>query len=246
MSKFADIKIGELIESKTNPRFGIEIGELAKSIEAVGILEPLVVRKVTAGYEVIAGHRRLAAAKALKLASLPCAVRADKGDIQHLHLAENFNRADLTPAETGLAVWNALAAKKMKQKDLAAALGKPESTITKYKTIGQALNKFAHPQADEDVWYPETAKMCGITDSEKAYNYARELLGLDKKETARTKKKQQMQLVPPTLDELLQALFERSGAVGAIEKLSATKDGKGFDVNLCFNSEAEAIKFFNV
>lgn len=102
--QFALVKIGELQPSKNNPRKNFDVAklaELAESIKAQGILQPLLVRPVSAGAkQVVAGERRLRAAKIAGLAEVPCIIR-DLTDTQAEEAmnVENLQRDDLTPIE---------------------------------------------------------------------------------------------------------------------------------------------------
>src|SRR5262245_28356191 len=74
--------------------------ELAGSIRQVGILQPILVRKSGRGYELIAGERRLRAAKLAGLKDIPVVVRPTT-DLEQLEIAlvENLQRQDLNPIE---------------------------------------------------------------------------------------------------------------------------------------------------
>src|SRR3990170_4598749 len=74
--------------------------ELAESIREHGILEPLVIAKTPAGYQIIAGERRWRAAKLAGLTKLPCVVRetSPQGMLE-MALVENVQRVDLNPIE---------------------------------------------------------------------------------------------------------------------------------------------------
>ena len=77
---------------------GVE--DLVMSIKQVGIIEPLVVKKVNGRYEVIAGHRRLYASRLAKLADVPCYVRvANDEQTEMLKIHENLYREDIRPAD---------------------------------------------------------------------------------------------------------------------------------------------------
>jgi ParB family chromosome partitioning protein len=95
------IALSKLRESPTNPRkmFG-DLTELADSISAQGVLQPLVARKVDGELELVFGHRRLRAAKQAGLKEVPVIVR-DMTDVEVLEaqLAENLARADVHPLE---------------------------------------------------------------------------------------------------------------------------------------------------
>jgi len=83
-------------------RFDAEpLGELAESIRLHGVLQPVLVRKLTDGYELIAGERRWRAARLAGLTALPAVVRSDTGNDEQLVLGliENLQRADLDPIE---------------------------------------------------------------------------------------------------------------------------------------------------
>ncbi|HEY2088538.1 MAG TPA: ParB/RepB/Spo0J family partition protein [Mycobacterium sp.] len=102
---FQEIEIGLIHAHKSNPRHDLgSVTELAASIKAQGLIEPLIVAPSgdDFGYVLIAGHRRLEAGRKAKLTILPCIVRADlTGDAEQLEamLVENLQRTNLTAVE---------------------------------------------------------------------------------------------------------------------------------------------------
>jgi ParB family chromosome partitioning protein len=95
------IAIDQVRPSARNPRHRLEgLDELADSLRAYGLLQPVVVRRVEGGHELIAGHRRVAAARQLGWAEIAAVVR-DETDNQAylLTLTENLQREDLSPKE---------------------------------------------------------------------------------------------------------------------------------------------------
>lgn len=81
-----------------------DLEELALSIGELGVLQALVVRQVKDGWEVVAGRRRLAAARIAGLSSVPCLLRTLTADeAADVALAENIHRRALSPIEEGLA-----------------------------------------------------------------------------------------------------------------------------------------------
>ncbi|MGZ8566900.1 MAG: ParB/RepB/Spo0J family partition protein [Actinomycetota bacterium] len=106
------------------------IGSLAASIREVGILQPIVVRKAGAGYELIAGERRLRAAKLAGLATIPVVIRdTDDADTLREALIENIHREDLGPIELAEAFRELLEELGLKQEELADRVGVSRSHI---------------------------------------------------------------------------------------------------------------------
>lgn len=104
--------------------------ELKVSILAHGILEPLIVRTVTGGYELIAGERRYRAAQQLEFHTVPCVVRElDDKEAKEVRLLENLQRQDLSPIEEASAIKEILA-DGLTQQELAKKLGKSQTWIS--------------------------------------------------------------------------------------------------------------------
>jgi ParB family transcriptional regulator, chromosome partitioning protein len=105
--------------------------ELAASIRANGIIQPLIVRRVGDGYQIVAGERRWRAAKLAGLAEVPVIVQ-DIADPQMLELAliENIQREDLNPIETAQA-YNRLGRDLgLSQEEIGRRTGKDRTSIT--------------------------------------------------------------------------------------------------------------------
>jgi ParB family transcriptional regulator, chromosome partitioning protein len=104
--------------------------ELAASIREVGILQPIVVRKAGAGFELVAGERRLRAARLAGLATVPVVLRdSDDSDLLREALIENIHREDLGPIELAEAFRQLLEELGLKQEDLADRVGVSRSHI---------------------------------------------------------------------------------------------------------------------
>jgi len=127
------IQISDIIPNRQQPRaiFNDEkIFELAESIKEHGIIQPIVVRQVGTGYEIIAGERRFRATKSLKLETIPAIVR-DYDDVTTASVAiiENIQREDLTSIEEALAYKQLMSLHGTTQAELANQVGKSQSTI---------------------------------------------------------------------------------------------------------------------
>jgi ParB family chromosome partitioning protein len=111
------------------PEAGIK--ELAASIREVGILQPLVVRSTSEGFELIAGERRLRAAKEAGLDRVPVLIRqAGENESMELALVENLQREDLNPLETAAAYQTLMDGFGLSKEQLANRLGKSRAAVT--------------------------------------------------------------------------------------------------------------------
>ncbi len=108
-----------------------DVSDLAASIRRIGIIVPLVVVAAGDGFSLVAGHRRLAAARCLALHSVPCLVRDQtKADAKEVSFAENLFRADLTPIEVAAGIKDVLDQKTMTVDELAAAVHHSKHWVT--------------------------------------------------------------------------------------------------------------------
>lgn len=100
------VPVASIRDSGRNPRAQLPaIDELADSLREHGPLQPIVVRRLASGYELIAGHRRLQAAKVLGWTDIAAVVREETADqAYNLTLVENLQREDLTPKEEASAL----------------------------------------------------------------------------------------------------------------------------------------------
>ncbi|WP_141430689.1 ParB/RepB/Spo0J family partition protein [Bacillus sp. 03113] len=106
------------------------IEELKLSILEHGILQPLIVRKSIKGFEIVAGERRLRAAKEANLEKVPAVVRDfSEQKMMELALLENLQREDLTPIEEGGAYQLLMEKLDLTQEELAKRLGKSRPHI---------------------------------------------------------------------------------------------------------------------
>ena len=107
-----------------------ELEELADSIRSLGILQPLTVRRREGQWELVAGERRLRAAKLAGLEQVPClSVQVDSQSSSLLALVENLQRRDLDFWEEALALRQLMDTYHISQEETARRLGKSQSAI---------------------------------------------------------------------------------------------------------------------
>ena len=110
---------------------GAAVPELAESIAAAGIIEPLVVRQADDGtYEVVAGERRLLAARSLQLREVPRIVtECTKNEALMISLTENVQRTDLNPMEKAYGLSRLLEDFALTQEEIGWRIGMSQSAI---------------------------------------------------------------------------------------------------------------------
>jgi ParB family chromosome partitioning protein len=128
-----EIPVEAVAPNPRQPRTTFEddaLEALAMSIREVGVLQPIVVRKAGNGFELIAGERRLRAAKLAGLATVPAVIReSDDAESLREALIENIHREDLNPIELAEAFRELLEELGLKQETLAERLGMSRSHI---------------------------------------------------------------------------------------------------------------------
>lgn len=131
-----EVDIDQLAPNRYQPRAHADdagIDDLARSIKANGLIQPIVVRQAGGGYQIIAGERRWLAARRAGLRKVPVTVREvpDGQDRKLLEwaLIENIQREDLNPIEEALAYKQLGDDFTLTQEEIAAAVGKDRSTV---------------------------------------------------------------------------------------------------------------------
>jgi ParB family transcriptional regulator, chromosome partitioning protein len=131
-----DVDIDLLRPNKFQPRTSMDEGkidELARSIRANGMIQPIVVRKVDGGFEIVAGERRWRASQRAGLLKVPVVVRDIPEDrMLAAALIENIQREDLNPIEEAHAYRRLADEYHLTQEQIAEAVSKDRSSIANY------------------------------------------------------------------------------------------------------------------
>ncbi len=163
-----EIPLAELESNPHQPRRHFEPGaleELAATIRTHGVLTPVVVRRAAHGYQIVAGERRVRAARLAGLTRIPAIVKeASNAQALEMALVENLQREDLNPLEAAEAYRRLVEEFGLTQEQVAGRLGRDRSSVT------NALRLLRLPRRlREDL-------AAGILSE----GHARALLGLDK------------------------------------------------------------------
>lgn len=131
-SRIVEIALEKIVPNRFQPRkvFNDDISELAESIRAHGVLQPITVRPLGEKFEIIMGERRFRACEKLGMRVIPAMI-VEMSDQESMEVAliENLQRQDLSPIEEALSYKRILDTGTLTQEQLATRLGKNQSTI---------------------------------------------------------------------------------------------------------------------
>jgi ParB family chromosome partitioning protein len=214
--KFEELPVSAIRPNSRQPRNSFPeagIKELAASIREVGILQPLVVRSTPAGFELIAGERRLRAAREAGLERVPVLIRqAGENESMELALVENLQRENLSPLETAAAYQALMDGFGLSKDQLARRLGKSRAAVTNTLRL---------------VHLPKDIRSL-LGDGRISEGHARAMLGLENEEqmTELALKVAEEKLSVRKTEELVREMLADPGASSrtAAERRATTPD----------------------
>jgi ParB family chromosome partitioning protein len=165
-----EVDIDALSANSQQPRLQMDdakLEDLARSIKANGIIQPILVRRVDDNYRIIAGERRWRAARKAGLTKVPVVIRdaVPGGDKELLELAliENLQRENLNPIDEAIAYQKLSDEHGLTQEEVAAAVGKDRSSVANYMRL---------LKLDEEV-------RAHVASGQLTMGHARALLGIE-------------------------------------------------------------------
>jgi ParB family chromosome partitioning protein len=177
--KFEELPTSAIRPSTRQPRRSFPeagIQELAASIREVGILQPLVVRSTEGGFELIAGERRLRAAKEAGLDRVPVLIRqAGDNESMELALVENLQREDLNPLETAAAYQALMEGFGLTKEQLAHRLGKSRAAVTNTLRLAQLPDRIRSLLADGKLTEGHARALLGLETEEQMAQLAQRI-----------------------------------------------------------------------
>lgn len=164
-----EIPLAEIVPNPHQPRKTIKeatIAELAASIRSTGLIQPLVVRKVTDGYQLIAGERRWRAAKLAGLTMVPVVVKdVDSFTQAQMALVENIQREDLNPIERAQGYRTLIDQLGLTQAELAGRLGEDRSSIANFLRLLDLTEPVRIMVRDGQLSVGHAKLLAGIADT---------------------------------------------------------------------------------
>jgi ParB family chromosome partitioning protein len=256
--EFLWVSVDQIRPNPEQPRSRFDdqsLQELAASIEEVGVLQPVVLRRDEDGYVLVAGERRWRAAKKAGMESLPAVVRGSSGDSALVEaLVENVQRQDLTPLEEAHAYKQLLEDYGMKQEEVAKRVGKARPAVSNTLRLLQLPGPIQAMVDSGSLNAGHARALLGLDDERFALYLAdkaaaegwsvrqvEEAVKARKPEEKKTRRPRVTEIRPVEIVELEQRLTDRLGARVKINY----RNQKG-KIEIRFGSVAELERIYRV
>jgi ParB family chromosome partitioning protein len=175
-----DVDTDRLRPNRFQPRTQMDeakIDELARSIRANGIIQPIVVRKAPDGYEIVAGERRWRASQRAGLLKVPVVVREIPEDrLLAVALIENIQREDLNPMEEAHAYRRLADEFQLTQEQIAEAVGKDRSSVANYVRLLKLPHEIRENVASGALSMGHARAILGLTDEGAQLRVSRDVV----------------------------------------------------------------------
>ncbi len=175
-----NIEIGNVVPSPRQPRTRFpkeSLHELAESIKAQGIIEPILTRMRDGKYELIAGERRLRAAKMAGITAIPAIVK-DFTDEQALEISliENLQREDLNAMDEAEGYSRLASEFGLTQEDIAGRVGKDRSTVTNMIRLLSLPKQIKDSLRKEEITVGHARPLLAVEEADKQLHFWREIV----------------------------------------------------------------------
>ncbi|MNO66223.1 putative chromosome-partitioning protein ParB [compost metagenome] len=242
--KVVEIPLSQLRANPYQPRKTFDeeaIKELAESIRQHGVIQPIIVRSVLKGYEIIAGERRFRASQYCGNTSIPAVVRTfSDQQVMEIALIENLQRENLNAMEVAVAYQGLMDQFQLTQEELSLKVGKSRSHIANFlrllslpeevkEYVSRGTLSMGHARALVGLKHADTIKQLAEQCIEHEWSVrdlenAVQQLDRKKQEKAKTTNKKR----DPYIDEVEHSLRERYKTT---VKIKAAKDKGKIEIN---------------
>tara|TARA_B100000575_G_C23114410_1_gene644069 strand:- start:105 stop:938 length:834 start_codon:yes stop_codon:yes gene_type:complete len=220
------VNISQIIPNKSQPRKDFkkeEIEELASSIKAQGLLQPIILRQISENsYEIIAGERRWRASQLAGLHEIDCVVKdMDESQVFEAALIENIQREDLNIIEEALAYKKLINIKKITNDKLASILSKSSSHISNTIRLLDLEDDIQKMVIDGKLSMGHARTLIGVPDAiDKANEIINKKLSVREAEKITSKYKKQKNIKKqkdPNITDLEKELSDKIGLKTSIQ-----------------------------
>lgn len=253
-----DVDVDQITPAATQPRSIFredKLEELAQSIKANGIIQPIVVRRVEDRFEIIAGERRWRAAQKAGLRKIPCIVREVPADnVLELSLIENLQREELNPIEEANAYRRLIERFQLTQDDIAKRIGKDRSSITNCLRLLKLPKEIQTLVEEDQLSMGHARALLSLGSSERQKSIANEILKNELSVRATeslVKKLQEPKSKPPSLTpanpekaNIVAAELKLKKRLGAPVRIRFSRQGGVIEIK--FSSGADLSRIFDL
>ncbi|MCM3493925.1 MULTISPECIES: ParB/RepB/Spo0J family partition protein [Paenibacillus] len=252
--KVVEIPLTQLRANPYQPRktFNDEaIQELAESIRQHGVIQPIIVRSVLKGYEIIAGERRFRASQYCGKATIPAVVRSfSDQQVMEIALIENLQRENLNAMEIAVAYQGLMEQFSLTQEELSLKVGKSRSHIANFlrllslpeevkENVSRGTLSMGHARAivgiKDPVLVKQLAKQC-VEQEWSVRELEEAVKNLDRKPADKSKVKTKKK--DPYIDHLEESLRERFKTT---VKIKHNKDKGKIELNYYSKQDLERL-----
>jgi ParB family chromosome partitioning protein len=260
-----EVDVDQLEPNRYQPRGPIDaqkLDELARSIKANGVIQPIVVRKLDSPlggrerYQIIAGERRWRAAQQAQLTKVPIVVKHVPGDatrrLLEMALIENIQREDLNPMEAAAAYQRLADEFHLKQDDIAAQVGKDRATVANYLRLLKLPEEVRGNVASGALSMGHARAIVALTSESDQRRLARDVVsrGLSVRETEALVKKEigakggeKAEPIKAKKDVHTRAAEEQL-RISLGTPVEIKRKGKGGTISIAFTSETELQRLY--
>jgi ParB family chromosome partitioning protein len=241
-----------LVPNRFQPRAHVDdakIDELARSIRANGIIQPIVVRRAADGYEIIAGERRWRASQRAGLLKVPVVVRSLPDDrMLAAALIENLQREDLNPIEEANAYRRLADEFHLTQEQIADAVGKDRSSVANCVRLLKLPNEIREEVAAGSLSMGHARAILGVEDGAAQLRVSREVVAksLSVRETEALVRKtgQPAARKPERQKDVHTRAAEDRLRFALGTRVRIVRKGKGGKIEIDFTNENELQRLF--
>ena len=235
----SEVEIDSIVPGPMQPRTHFDeasLANLADSIRAHGIVQPLLVRRRDTGYELIAGERRWRAAKLAGITRVPVVVKEVPDDnLLEIALIENIQRENLNPIEEAQAYKKLIETVGLTQESLATRVGRDRSYITNYLRLLRLPDDVQQLVKEGRLSTGHARTLLGVDQVDLQRRLARQILdgGLSVRATEQlvqkaTEEKPARRSTPQAVDPNIKAAeMKLRRALGTQVKILQAADGRG-------------------
>ncbi|WP_426333822.1 ParB/RepB/Spo0J family partition protein [Paenibacillus silvae] len=225
--KVVEIPISQLRANPYQPRKAFDeeaIHELAESIRQHGVIQPIIVRPVLRGYEIIAGERRFRASQYCGNATVPAVVRTfNDQQVMEIALIENLQRENLNAMEVAVAYQGLMDQFSLTQEELSVKVGKSRSHIANFLRLLSLPEEVKEHVSRGTLSMGHARAIVGVKDESLVKQLAKQSIDqqwsvreleeavqqLDRSKTGEAKNKNKLKKKDPFINTLEESLRER-------------------------------------